>query len=190
MLDTDIKLCRVSFSGFDTEYPTLEIGVYSIGDLLQFLRQSNTEFEQEVLAKLNTHKFAIQVNEEFMIEDVNNIKVLLPYQENKVKIFCLPLGQGGDLGKIGVGVGLLALGLSGVGLLGISATGVSLFGASLVFSSLFKHPKTDTKESKRSANFSGTINSTGSTVLPLVFGEYTIGSIVASAQIVPHSTTV
>jgi predicted phage tail protein len=191
--EIELKLCKVTFSGFDFECETeLEIGAYSVADLLVFLKQMMPEFEQEVLVKMGqNYKFVVEVNKEFLIADTGSLNILLPYQINDVCIHALPQGQG-SVGKIALGVGLLGLGLSGVGLLGISATGVSLFGASLVFSSLFKHPKTDTgktKENKRSFN-TGAINSTGTTVLPLVFGEMLIGSIVASAEVVPHESSV
>lgn len=182
---------------FSTEFQiesAFTIGAYSISDLLRGIQHQSPDFQKRVLELSTSHVFRIIINEEFTCEDIDSLQVLLPYQLNRVEIIAVEVGEG-NIGKIALGVGLLVAGLSGVGLLGLSATTVGLFGASLVFSSVFKHPTTkDTKDKpqdKRSVNFSGVVNSTGGgQPLPLVFGEMSIGSIVASAQIVPYETSI
>ena len=188
----ELRTVSINFSE-DFGLSSIEtLGAYTIGDMLRGIACYYPEFQSKVLNLNSTHLFKIRVNGEFTATELEDLNVLLPYEQNEVYIEALPIGAG-NIAKIGLGVGLLVAGLSGVGILGLSATTIGLLGASLVFSSIFKQPKTDTntKTDKRSVNFGGVINSTGGgQVLPLVFGEMAIGSIVVSAQIVPYETGV
>ena len=181
--------------------PELEIYPYNFIDLFNAIRTIYPEYSSLIIENMsNGYDFNLTDN-----SDPNNPRQITPYELENCKnindidileLEMFVIGSGSNLGKIGLGVGLLALGLSGVGLLGISATTLTLTGASLLFSSLFKHPKTnnsnkDSKPDKRSVNFSGVINVTGGGVVcPLAFGQVSIGSIVASAQIVPYDAPV
>ncbi|MEM7578301.1 MAG: hypothetical protein AAF316_00355 [Cyanobacteria bacterium P01_A01_bin.80] len=175
------------------------LGVYKISEIFQAINQRYPQWKNKVMRLFKQgYSFQILVNGEFICRDMADLNLLLPYEKNEITISALPMVAGKDFLNVGLGVGLVVAGLSGVALLGFSATSVGLFGASLVFSSLFKHPNTDANrqddenEDQKSVNFSGTINTTGGgQTLPLVFGkDVVIGSIVASAQIVPHDAEV
>lgn len=189
MKNNSLKQVKVEFSDNLALAPIPKLAAYNIADLMRGISLYYPEFEQKVLTLGKSHQFKISVNGEFVATDEYDLQVFLPYEENIVVISALPVGSG----RVVAGVGLLALGLSGVGLLGLSATTVGLLGASLVFTSIFKHPKTnsDTKSDKRSVNFSGVVNSQGSgQCLPLCFGKVSVGSIVISGQIVPYDSSV
>lgn len=170
-----------------------EYNAYNFIDLFTTIRIKYPQYTKLVMHHSKQHSFLlIDANNDV----VNNIELLETNislkRFNELKLVMVPHGQG-TVGKVLSGVALLGLGLSGVGLLGISATTFLLTGASLLFTSVFKHPKTDSKQNadKRSVNFSGVINVTGSgQILPLAFGEVSIGSIVVSGQIVPYDSTV
>lgn len=190
----DIPIVEIHFSSeFDLDVIP-ELGAYSVSDMVCGIQYYYPDFQAKVLdlAKQG-YIFKINLNDEYIVGEIDDLKVLLPYQYNKVRLDAIAVGDG-NIAKIGLGVGLLVAGLSGVGLLGLSATTIGLMGASLVFTSLFKHPKSDTKTKteKRSVNFAGVVNSTGGgQPLPLAFGvDVMIGSIVASAQIVPQTESV
>lgn len=154
-------------SGINANYPEFQRRIYNI----------YTEAGNSVELVVNGEH--IQNLENFVFtEPMNNVEIIV----------CDIYAGGNTLGII-AGIGLIALAFTGVGILGISATTIGLLGASLLFSNIFKSPKTDTKEKtdKRSANFSGTVNTTGGgQPLPLVFGEAWVGSIIVSAFITPE----
>jgi hypothetical protein len=176
---------------------TLEIKPYSLVDLFSAVRQIYPSYNILIYEGLQKgYDFELIGSfdgiywEAMTIQQLENIETFTKILELRLDMF--PIGAG-TVGRIALGVGLLGLGLAGVGLLGISSTTLALAGGSLLFTSIFKHPKTDTKKNneKRSINFSGVINTTGAGVIaPLVFGEVSIGSIVASASIVPYDASI
>lgn len=162
-----------------------ELGAYTVNDAIRGIRAWYPEFEIEILKlQQQGYGFRILINSEYLVFDLEDLNVLLPYEKNTIEIIPTITGQG-NVGKIILGVGIA----TGLGFLGvISWTAVGLLGASLVFSSIFKHPQTNTDEEaeKRSTVFTGAINTTNSgNCLPLCFGECWVGSIVASAHITP-----
>jgi len=190
----DIPIVRVEFSaefGFDA---IPQLGAYSVADALNGVKHWYPEFTTKVFELTSKgYLFAIVINQEHLQRAMDDLGTLDKEKSDFIKIIAYQQGAGDTLGSIALGVGFLALGLSGVGLLGISATSFALMGASLLFSSIFKHPKTDNKQrnDKRSVNFTGVVNVTGGgTVVPLVFGQMAIGSIVVSGEIVPYETNV
>lgn len=189
----DIPICHVTFSNNFDLPPIPELGAYSIKDLFLGIGHIYPEFKDKVISFSANHTFAISINGEIdqniQIEDLS---VLLTSQVSDVYLQAIPVGSG-NVGKVILGVGILALGLTGVGLLGLSATTTGLLGASLVFNSIFKHPKTDNKKEadKQSFNHNGVINSVGGgQALPLLFGRMNIGSIVVSEQVIPTDAPV
>ena len=190
----DIPTVTIEFSS-EFELETIPVlGAYSVSDALNGIKHLHSTFATKVLELAQRgYLFGIVVNESQLQRELEDITLFDLQENNYLKIIAYPQGAGNTLTNIALGVGFLALGLSGVGLLGISATSFALMGASLLFSSIFKHPKTDTKQrnDKRSVNFTGVVNVTGGGgVAPLVFGEMAIGSIVVSGEIVPYETSV
>lgn len=194
-LTSSIPIVSVEFSEQFHLEAIPKLGAYNLADVLRGVQSWYPEFQPKVFELSSKgYVFRALVNTEYLVCDIDDMGVLMPYQLNTIYIDVLPVGSG-NIGKIGLGVGLaLAGGVFGLGFLGLSSGAVGLLGASLVFSTLFKHPRTDAKErnDKRSFNFSGTINSTGGgQCLPLAFGnDVTLGSLVASAQIIPQSESV
>lgn len=158
---------RSIIAGISANYPDFQYRIYNI--YVEDTRSVELVVNGEHIQNLETFVFNSPVNTvEFIV--------------------CEVYAGGNTLGLI-AGIGLIALAFTGVGILGISATTIGLLGASLLFSSIFKSPKTDTKEKtdKRSVNFSGTLNTTGGgQPLPLIFGEAWAGSIIVSAFITPE----
>lgn len=191
----DIPLCKVVFDGRLSDYEDiLEIGAYSTADLVRGICNYYPDFESTIWDLSNTAniKLVIEINGEFTISSVEDVHIFYPYRTNVIKITALDSLQG-NVGKFIAGGLLIAAAFTGVGFLGISSVSLGIIGLSLVGSSIYKAPKVDKEKDpdKRSANFSGTINTTGGgQPLPIVTGEAWIGSIVASGYITPESKPV
>lgn len=185
----NIPICKVEFKGLLSQFETIpELGAYTIADLFRGIANYYDNFER-CIWEFNADKFfVITINNEFYVEDVNKLNVLLPYRKNEVTIQALTVLEG-KAASIALGVGLLAVAV----FTGVGITTFGLLGLSLIFSAIYKPPKTNIndKTDKRSVNFSGTINTTGGgQCLPLVFGEAWTGSIVASAYISPQRRSI
>jgi hypothetical protein len=189
------KIMRLEFPE-TFNYQPIEVSALTYNDLFAAVRSRYPDYNRQIYeAWRNGDDFELLIfmesTEEWEPITFNQLENGYKFEEiTQMKLDMYPVGSGT---KGLIGVGLLALGLSGVGLLGISATTLALAGGSLLFSSIFKHPKsnTDKNNEKRSVNFGGVVNTTGGGVLaPLVFGECSVGSIVASASIVPYDSSV
>jgi predicted phage tail protein len=168
----------------------LQIEPYNLIDLFAAVRVLRPDYPHKIIEY--SQKYDFQILDAAIGETIDICNLDAPLLSENIKLELVPSG-GGTVGKIIGGIALLGLGLSGVGLLGISATTLSLTGAGLLFSSIFKHPKSDTKakSEKRSINFSGVVNVTGSgNILPRAYGLVSIGSIVVSGEIVPYDSAV
>jgi predicted phage tail protein len=184
-----IPLSQISFKSEESlPYEDLEIAACNIINLMSGINANYPDFQRRIYNIYTEENSSVEIiiNGEH-IQNLETFEFNQPF--NKVEIIKCNIYAGGNTLGIIAGVGLVALAFTGVGILGISATTVGLLGASLLFSSIFKSPKTDTKEKtdKRSVNFSGTVNTTGGgQPLPVVFGEAWTGSIVISAFITPE----
>lgn len=184
-----LPLSQITFKNKDLlPYEDLEIAGGNITSIMSGINANYPEFQRRIYNIYTEAGNSVElvVNGEH-IQNLENFVFTEPM--NNVEIIVCDIYAGGNTLVIIAGIGLIALAFTGVGILGISATTIGLLGASLLFSNIFKSPKTDTKEKtdKRSANFSGTVNTTGGgQPLPLVFGEAWVGSIIVSAFITPE----
>lgn len=191
-----IAVCEIYFSGRLSIYKNIpQLGAFSIADLIRGICTYYPDFQSKIyeLSNTETIRFIIRVNDEFYVSCVEDVHILLPYEHNKVEIIAVDSLHGDAVPWLAGGL-LIAAAFTGVGILGISSVSLGLAGISLVASQLFKSPKVDTskeKTDKRSANFSGTINTTGGgQPLAIVCGEAWVGSVVASGSISPESKPV
>ncbi len=197
----DIPIVSVEFSD-EFELDNIpRLGAYSIADVFRGVKHRYPNFQSKILYFVrNNHQFNVVLNGEYYVSDIDELNILLPYQENIIRIEAVPVLQG-DVGKAVLGVGLLVASVGfGVGILGLSVTSTMLLGASLVFSTVFKHPQSKGRSTEQeteekvntSVNFTGVINTIRSgQSLPLAFGQdVPLGSIVVSAEIVPHTMSV
>lgn len=163
--------------------------VRSSSEVIECL-QSNFEGFTRYLreAHLRGIGFVVKVGYQEITEELLNC----PFAK-RVKNFTIsavPMGQGGGIGKILLGVALIGVGLlsGGAGFLGISSTTLFLTGGAMVLSgiaSLFGNNKNDkSKESKQSLLFGGGAQTTteGSRI-PIVYGKHKTGIFVLSARI-------
>lgn len=184
--------CNIRISGFSTTYEEFTLAAYHLKDCLEGIKFRYPSIPIEVGNALNGgYAIVILINGELAV-NTDLLKDFDLSQEYLIEIFPAMELEGKALGIV-AGVALAATGLAGVGFLGLSATSVGLLGASLLFSSIFNTPKSDTKQKseKRSINFSGTINTIGTSPCPLLFGcQVGCGSIVVSADISSESRSV
>lgn len=187
-------MIEVKFGGLLVDYGECKISGYSVAEILRGLASTIDTFDQTIYKLiLDGYALLIKVNDNPLEVPLDDLTVFDPTIENRLHISTALQMEGNNALGIVAGIGLVALAFTGVGFLGISATTFGLLGASLLFSSIFKSPKTDTKEKndKRSVNFTGVNNVVGSgAALPLAFGQVWIGSIVASAYIMADRRSV
>ena len=179
---TQIPITKVLFKEELSIFDNIpRLGAYTVNDALRGVRNWYPEWDKEMLKLYkNGYEFAVIINGEYTLVDLDDLNILLPFEENTIEIVPILIGEG-NIGSILLGVGLFA----GLGFLGVSWVSLGLLGASLVFSQIFKHPTP--KPQRHTFLFSGAVNTTGSgDPLPLVFGQAVIGSKVASAYITPQ----
>ena len=136
--------------------------------------------EQGIIFKVKNNEY--ELSEEELIDPVGD----------GWTVHITPLfAASGRVGKIIVGIGLIALGSFGVGFLGLSPLSMIITGSLMLISGLIG-PRTDTpsdEEDQRSYVFSGQTNtsSTGNRV-PVVYGLIQTGSLVLSAAVRSYQT--
>lgn len=180
-------MVKINLQGMLQDYGNIEMSGYSVSEVYRGISHCIPEFEKRVYSLiLEGYALLIKVNGEPLSKSIDDITVFSGQLENEMSISIALSLEGNSLGII-AGIGLIALAATGVGILGVGAVTWGLLGVSLIFSSIFKTPTTDNKDTpndKRSVNFSGVNNVVGSgSCLPLAFGQVWIGSIVISAYV-------
>jgi predicted phage tail protein len=168
--------------------PELQVSVNSVREAIRAIEANFSRFRQH-LAKSHEIGVAYRI---FIGDDwdIDDTQLDLPTGRSSITIIPVIAGGGGSIGKIILGAGMLALGLSGVGipLIGLTASTMALTGGVLLLSGivgLFNRPKTAKGDDKEaSLIFNGAVNTSASGgVVPVVYGELIVGSQVVSAGI-------
>lgn len=181
-----IKLLGELADRFISEF---EAEVSTVAEAIACLRANFPQFSG-YLFEANQRGIAYKISVGW--QDIEEKELVCPFSKKvrSITISPIPMGAGGNLGKIVLGAALLGLGLAGVGFLGLSAQTLAITGGALLLggvSALFgrtKSPEDDEREGKKSLVFGSptqTVREGGR--VPILYGVHLTGWYIISARI-------
>lgn len=165
--------------------------VESCKDVIECISANFSDFKKYLLESAERGiGFVVKVGHQTIYKE----ELLSGKFDRKVKNFTLtpvPIGSGGGLGQVLLGVAFIGLGLltGGAGFLGISSTSLYLIGGAMILkgvSSLFGGNKTGPtdKDNKKSLIFNGGAQTvTEGSRIPVCYGRHRVGLFVISSRV-------